>query len=231
MSEGIDTADLDASVEAWALTFVEPGGPAPDRLPPSWRPVLDAVDSGTRRDAALALWNPDLLALIPQFADALRHHFLDVRVGVTDEGIPALAYVAPGLSPGEFHVWVGYAPEAFGEPPPFWSSFAPPLQTFLRTVHAGFTCETRTSFGPCRPAYMETVADQAGFPEGIPGWEDDVDIPSTRLLIVTEDGGILRYCVSPDLGPTRLALVEPGEAEPVDLGPALDKLLMWRLEN
>src|SRR5262245_41658539 len=105
-------------------------------MPAAWRPVVDAIDPAARRDAAFALWNRDLLELLPRFANVLGGRLVDVRAVLTRDSA-ALVYVVDAGG-GAYLSWVGFDPGSFGEPPPFWDSFPSPLRTFLREVHAGF---------------------------------------------------------------------------------------------
>jgi hypothetical protein len=225
----IDADDIASTLEDWSLTLTDPGAAPPRGLPKRWQSVAASTDPAVRVESAYALWNPDFLALVPQFADALRRRFLDVRIGLTEDGL-TMVYVARADS-GGYVTWVGYDPATFGETPQFWDCFPGPLQTFLREVHAGFTSGSPLSYGPSRPRDMATLAERAGFPDGIPGWNDEADIDSTRLLQIAKDGGLLRFCVSPDVGPGEIALVYQGDIDPVELGPEFDKLMMSRLDS
>jgi hypothetical protein len=77
---------------------------------------------------------------------------------------------------------------------------------------------------------METLANLADHPEGIPGWDDDAEIPSTWLLSICTDGGILHYCLSPDLEPRQIAFVYEGDVDPLDFSAEFDELLMSRIK-
>jgi hypothetical protein len=221
----IDPAET--GLEKWSLTFVSPDSPELPRVPEQWLPIALSTDPETRRRTALALWNQSLLDLLPRFAEALHTRFVDVQVAITDDSA-VLVYVAKANN-GEYVGWVGYEPRSFGELPPFWDSFPEPLRVFLRDVHAGFVSGSRLAFGPVRPRHMETLADVSDWPEGIPDWE--ADIASTRLLQITTDGGILSYCLSPDLAPGQIALVYEGDVDPQDFGSELDDLMMSRLRH
>lgn len=66
---------------------------------------------------------------------------------------------------------------------------------FLQHVHAGFTSGGRTAFGPMHPRHMQTVAEQAGEPDGITDWDEEQETASTRLLLVASNGGMAdRVC-------------------------------------
>jgi hypothetical protein len=223
----VDPADIAATLTSWQLTFVEPGL-LPSVVPDRWRPIVSSREAGSRCEAALALWNKPLLDLVPKFAAVLGTRLIDVRVCVTDD-CAALAYVTRN-DEGRYVSWLGYDPATFHEPE-FWASFPEPLQVFLSEVHAGFVSGDRMSFGVSRPIHMDTLANLADFPDGIPGWDEDDKIASTRLLQITSDGGIMYYCVSPDLGLDEIALVYEGDVDAQDLGASLDKLLIRRFER
>jgi hypothetical protein len=82
-----------------------------------------------------------------------------------------------------------------------------------------------------RPVHMQTIAEMADLPDGIPEWDEDAEIASTRLLVISSDGGLLYYCLSPDLDPGQVALVYEGDIDPKDFGSELDKLMMARLDG
>ncbi|QCB94772.1 hypothetical protein [Cellulomonas shaoxiangyii] len=223
---GLSGTEVAATLPGWATTLVEPGSADAVRLPGQWRAVLEDDDPARRRDAARTLWNPDLLALLPRFADALTTRVVDVRTCLVDD-LPALVYVA-SADDGSHVSWIGFDPRSSPAAPPLWDSAPAPLRRFVRDVHAGFTSYTGESFGVVRPVDMATLADLADEPDGIPGWEEGADISSTRLLRFTRDSGALHYCASPDLPPGQIALVYEGDVEGVDAGPELDRLLMSR---
>ncbi|WP_143659136.1 hypothetical protein [Streptomyces sp. SA15] len=77
---------------------------------------------------------------------------------------------------------------------------------------------------------MQTLAELAGEPDGVADWDEEQDIASTRLLL-TSNGGMVNYCVSPDVKSAELAIVFEGDIDPVHYGTALDRLLMRRLER
>jgi hypothetical protein len=225
----VDPAEIAATLEKWSLTFISPDSAEPPRIPERWMPIAISSDPQTRHRTALALWNQDLLDLLPRFAEALRSRFVDVRVAITDD-VPVLVYVARADN-GEYVCWIGYDPRSFGDLPQFWDSFPEPLQVFLRNVHAGFVSWSRLAFGPARPRHMETLAALADSPEGVPDWDEEADILSTRLLQISTDGGILGYFLSPDIAPGQVALVYEGDIDPQDFGAELDKLLISRLRR
>ncbi len=206
----------------WSLSFAEVGAAELPRIPEQWRPIHSSTDPAERVRAAVALWNKDFLELVPRFAGALPT-FVDVRVYLAG-GTPALVYVAD-----QQVAWVGFDPHTSSGPPPFWDSFPDPLRVFLRDVHAGFISGGGAGFGPLPPKDMQTLAAVAGFPDGIPGWDEEADIASTRLVLVATDGGLTRLCLSPDLQPGQVALVYEGDIEPEDFGTELDELMMSRL--
>ncbi|MFG1779201.1 hypothetical protein ACGFIG_22600 [Micromonospora sp. NPDC049048] len=210
------------------LTLVEEGSADLGRLPGRWRPIAAAAHPETRLAMALDLWNPALLDALPRFAAGLRERFVDARPCLAD-GEPALLYLA--LHPdGHLLSWTGLDPAGFVEPQ-FWGHFPEPLRTFLREVHAGFTSGGYTAFGPVHPRHMQTVAEQAGEPDGLADWDEEQEIASTRLLLVASNGGMVNYCVSPDLEPGELAIVFEGDIDPTPYGEALDRLLVRRLER
>lgn len=221
-------AEIAATLEDWSLTFVTGDSGEAARIPRKWRPIVLSAEAEDRRRTALSLWNQSFLDLVPEFAEALNTHCVDVRVCLTD-GSSVLVYVLE-TDDGELVSWVGYDPVTFEEPP-FWESFPQAVQVFLREVHAGFVSGSREAFGVARPAAMGTVAELADFPEGVPGWEGESRISSTRLLEITTDGGLLKYCLSPDLEVGKVALVYEGDIDPKDFGPELDDLLMSRFEE
>ena len=207
------------------LTFVGPESPDP---PPQWRPIAAEPDPRARSAMALALWNKPFLDAVPRFAAALRAGLTDVRACLAD-GEPALLYLAADGN-GRPLTWLGGDPAGFVEPP-FWAAFPAPLQVFLREVHAGFTSGGRTAFGPMHPRHMLTLAELAGEPGGLPDWDEEQEIASTRLLLITSNDGMLHYCVSPDLDEGHVALVFQGDLDPLPYGAALDDLLMLRVER
>ncbi len=223
----MDAVEIADSLGNWSLEFVEAGSEELVRIPEEWRPVVQSADPGTRRRVALSLWNQDFLDLLPEFATLLTSRCVDVRACVTDDS-PVLVYVLE-TDTGAHVSWVGYEPGSFDEPT-FWEVFPEPLQVFLREVHAGFASGDPLAFGVTRPRYMQTLAEVAEFPDGIPGWEENAGISSTRLLQITTDGGILSYCLSPDIGPGQIALVYEGDIDPMDFGRELDRLMMSRYQ-
>ncbi|MGW1372996.1 hypothetical protein ACWD6P_01790 [Streptomyces sp. NPDC002446] len=220
--------EIAATVEDWSLTFVGEGSVEFSRIPEKWRPIVLSDDAESRRRTALSLWNQSFRELVPEFAEVLDAHCVDVRACITDDS-PALVYVLE-TDDGELVSWVGYDPGTFEEPD-FWECFPEPVQVFLRDVHAGFVSASRDGFGVARPSDMGTIAALADFPDGVPGWENEAGIASTRLLQITTDGGILRYCLSPDLAVGKVALVYEGDVDPKDFGQELDELLMSRYEE
>ncbi|SBT44447.1 hypothetical protein [Micromonospora narathiwatensis] len=222
----VDLAAVADTLPGLDLVLVEPGSAEARRLPYQWQPIATATDPRARLAAALALWNEPLLAALPEFAVALRTRFADVRAYLADDE-PALLYLATD-SDGRLLSWIGFDPASFVEPP-FWEQFPEPLRAFLRQVHAGFTSGGRTAFGPMHPRHMRTIAEQAGEPDGLADWDEEQEIASTRLLLVTSNGGMVDYCVSPDLDVDELAVVFEGDIDPTPYGPALDRLLTRRL--
>ncbi|MFE0641745.1 hypothetical protein ACFW2Y_09080 [Streptomyces sp. NPDC058877] len=222
----MDTDEIITTLHNWSLRFAE--SDTLSQVPEEWRPIARSEDPQGRCRQALDLWNDDFLDLLPRFAATLRTRLVDVRAAFTD-GCPVLVY-ALRADNGAAVSWIGYHPGAFEEPR-FWESFPQPLQDFLRTVHAGFVSGSRTSFGVAPPVHMETLAELADFPDGIPGWTDTAGISSTRLLRISSDGGILYYCASPDIERGKIALVYEGDIDPQDLGQELDELVTSRLRT
>lgn len=224
----LDRAEVAGTLQGWTSDPVAAGAADSERLPDRWRPIVAAADPVQRCEIALGLWNDGFLDLVPRFAAVLRDRLVDVVPFFTADG-PVLVYVVRA-DEGRVVSWVGYDPRTF-EQPQFWPAFPEPLQQFLRDVHPGFVSGARTAFGPVRPAQMLTLAEMADYPEGIPGWDEDADISSTRLLRISSDGGILFYCLSPDLSPGEVALVYEGDVDPRNLGIELDDLMVQRLQR
>jgi hypothetical protein len=194
------------------------------RLPAQWHPIAASAEWRVRQEAALELWNHDFLDLVPGFAREFNERLVDIRpYFVGDE--PALVYIARSDRRGLVS-WVGYDPRGAADLP---AVVPAAVRGFLVGVHAGFVSGVDAGFGPTRPAALRTLAELAGFPDGIPGWDDDMEIPSTRLWCLATDGGQMRYCLSPDLPPGEVALVYQGDLEAMNLGVALDKLMTSRL--
>lgn len=219
---GTDPSQISASLPLWELSFVTPGSAEASEVPPTWQPIIDADTAGERCRLARALWNQELLDLLPGFSAILRERLIDVRVCLTDDTV-ALIYATPG-SKG-LVCWVGYDPRSFGDEPPLFSAVHPAVRTFLREVHAGFVTGSRETYGPMRPRHINTLAILADYPDGIEGWDEEASISSTRLLRIASNGGNLDYCVSPDLPVDQVALVYAGDVDPQDLGTELDELM------
>ncbi|MEU8328383.1 hypothetical protein [Micromonospora sp. NPDC048839] len=226
--DDVDPAELADMLRDWTSDPVVVGVDDAAHLPGPWRSIVTATAPAERRETAVALWNAGFLRLVPRFAAVLRDRLVDVVPYRTADG-PALVYVVRA-DDGHHVPWVGYDPRTF-EQPQFWAAFPEPLQEFLRDVHAGFVSGERTGFGPARPEQMLTLAEMADYPDGIPGWDEDSDISSTRLLRISSDGGLLFYCLSPDLPTGEVALVYEGDVDPRDLGTELDELMTQRLQR
>lgn len=223
---GFDDDAIAATLPGLDIDLLARPADAPG-LPARWLPIAAADDPATRLTRAIGLWNEPLLAALPEFSAQLRTSFFDVRACRAD-GEPALVYLATD-DRGELMTWLGLDPAGFVEPP-FWSSFPEPLRTFQREVHAGFTSMEPDTFGPMHPRHMQTIAERAGRPDGLPDWDEAQRVPSTRLLLISSNGSQLNCCVSPDIGTDELALVHEGDIDPTPYGRALDEMLMLRLE-
>lgn len=120
---------------------------------------------------------------------------------------------------------MGWDPRTDGARPPLWESVPEPARVFLDTVHDGFTGSDSESYGLLPPAFMMTFAEFVLEPDGIPDWDDDSPIRSTRLLRIATNGGNLEYCVSPDLPVGTLALLYAGEVDPKDFAGEFDEFM------
>ena len=183
-----------------------------DRLgdPPLQWQRIEASDSPRERvAAALELWTPAAVDLMPEFWPVLQESLADVWVGDQD-GEPVLVYVVEyfdraGLAPDEgpgFRVpavWIGTRPTPDPRPavPELWAAVPEQLGGFYREVHDSFTAPDGRSFGPVSPSSMQTLADALSDGEGLPEW--DADPAAERLLVVTSTYSGVRLCVSPDL--------------------------------
>jgi hypothetical protein len=224
----LDPTDVESAIAATLFTLVDPATDDLAAVPPPWRAIAIAPDARTRRESALALWNDEFTALVPQFWRAFTAGVADVRV-TTLSGYAALVYVGTD-SAGEVVSWAGWDPGTFGAPPPFWEAFPEALKAFLHGVHAGFTAADHDFYGPMQPEMMETIASRAGEPDGFDGWDLIHEIPSTRLLVIGTDDGALLYCVSPDLPAGQIALVYEGDVDPKDLATEVDLLMLTPLD-
>jgi hypothetical protein len=87
------------------------------------------------------------------------------------------------------------------------------------------------------PAYQRTIAELAGQPAGILGWDEAAAaqphgrIASNRLLAVTRDSGNLWLCVSPDLPEGQAAAVYEGDVDIEDFTSAFDDLMVTPFED
>lgn len=225
--ELVDVADL---MDGWSVQFVGPqtGETAGASLvPEQWQPLLTAADPPARCAAATALWNPGWTELVPQFWAMFTERLVDVRVAVAVADRRAMLVYVGSADNGAHVTWVGWDLQTDGEHPSMWEALPEPVQTFLNTVHAGFTASWGQAFGLVPPEFMQTIAELANRPEGIPGWDDEGGISSTRLLRVATDGGLMDYCVSPDLPTEHVALVYEGDVDPHEFGPAIDPLMLY----
>ncbi len=223
----IELDDITDLMDGWSVQFIGPQAGEVGRasnVPEQWQPLLTAADAHTRCAAAIALWNPGWTELVPQFWATFTERLLDVRVAVADQRA-MLVYVG-SADDGSHLTWVGWDLRTNGGHPSLWDALPEPVRTFLDTVHAGFTVSDGESLGLVPPEYMQTLAEFADTPEGIPGWDEGGRISSTRLLRVATDGGLMNYCVSPDLPAEHVALVYEGAIEPREFGPAIDPLML-----
>jgi hypothetical protein len=225
-----DLDEVVADLGDGPIEFPAPGTTRLAQLPLAWRPIAEAAHAADRREAALSLWNPDLLATLPEFGRALTDDLVDVRV-CRLRGDWTLVYIAVART-GEQITWIGWDPATFGvSRPVFWETLPEPLRTFLVDVHAGFTAPDGESYGVIRPSQMLTYAAWGGFDGPIPGWDDDARISSTALMFVTRDSGLLHYCVSPELPPGGVALVYEGDIDvKPDIAHELDQLMAGRFD-
>lgn len=225
-----DPAELAASLcrvepDAFRLTVVGPGSAHVSRFPESWLPIIAAPEAPARREQALALWNLDFLERLPKFHHELKKSLVDVRA-VLERDCPALVYVFRDVD-RIYTSWIGYDPRTFQQPP-FWDSFPPPLQTFLRDVHAGFVAQDYDACGVAPPRYMQTMAEIVNTLASKEGFERWSGIPADRVLIISTNGGSLSYCICPDT-PGKLVLLFEGDVDPLEFFEELDKLLVQNL--
>ncbi|GAS88783.1 hypothetical protein [Mycolicibacterium brisbanense] len=235
---GIDTAALTQAFSDWApnqFAILEPGEDTRHRIPDAWWPTAASPDPDERKVAAMALWNNDFLAMIPRFAQALRERLVDVRV-VQHSWLPAptLDYVLID-DEGRHAVWLGEDPATFGDTEPtFFEALPPQADTFLRSVHAGFTTWDGESCGLIAPARMQTYAAYVGWPEPLSAPPADLEPDSIHPLRMLRIGGRESYSdllVSPD-HPQGFAITyfEP-DFDVTLFGHALDELMMMALEG
>ncbi|WP_018180920.1 hypothetical protein [Jongsikchunia kroppenstedtii] len=203
-----------------------PVGQSATDLPSPWRPIAAAEQAPARIESALGLWNEAFLAMIPRTAELFRTELVDVRVARRD-GEYLLLYIVehyPDTPHREVRVWVGGQPDPGGAVPELWDCVPAALREFLQTVHGGLTAADREAFGPQAPRYLQTLAEIAGAPDGIPGWDYEPD--STRLLLIATDGGA-DCCVSPDLPEGEGVLIYQGDEPdpPQPVGLLLDEII------
>lgn len=227
-----DGVDLGGLVERWGLELVTARSPALSRLPERWRDIACCRDAEERWLRAMALWNHDLLELLPRFARTVTTRLADVRTGLA-RGRALLVYAFDGAAGGH-RVRLGWEPTDRTEPA-LWPTVPAPLRTFLREVHAGFVADDGESCGPLPPRAMATMAEQLDEPAGSADWDDlaaEQGNPlSTRLLWIANNPGLIGYYVSPDLPPDRLAMIYEGDVDRRDFGTALDELLVSTLDR
>ncbi|MCZ8380081.1 hypothetical protein O6P37_14505 [Mycobacterium sp. CPCC 205372] len=236
---GIDHEALAAAMpwETEPFTILEPGEQTRAATPQAWWPIVESSDPQDRRQAALALWNDDFLSLIPNFAQALHDDLVDVRVVAHPWiGAASLDYVVAASAGEGYGVWMGEDPATFGDDdPPLFDSLPPPVQTFLRRVHAGFTTWDRESCGLTPPSIMNTLAAYWGDPEDsarIEWYETEAEAPEMRrLLRVTGRGPHGDLLTSPDLpADSAVTYFEP-DFELKPFGESLDLFMTMPLEE
>ncbi|GAB08721.1 hypothetical protein GOARA_019_00030 [Gordonia araii NBRC 100433] len=236
-----DQAQLEAvfaNYDGGVPSFYDLSTGDPSRLPESWEVVAASGDPEERKQAAFAQWNADFLGQLPRFAAAKEEALIDVRViDVPDDDHPWMMYAFECIG-GDLGVWTGFSPTTFGDnDPPFFDALPPSVQTFLRTVHAGFAAEDSESFGLTPPQYMMTFAEWMDFPEGIPDWEnlftwDCCDIVDSRRLVrVTGIPSDVDLFVSPDLEVGQAIRNNGVELTLGRLFDELDQLMAVRLER
>ena len=104
------------------------------------------------------------------------------------------------------------------------------MRQFLSDVHPGFTMLDGESFGLAQPSYMSTFATWAGWPDGIPDWDDRQDvIAPTNMLWLTGNGGDTAVCSSPELTVGQAAVLFENDFTVTELGPELDRLMLTPL--
>jgi hypothetical protein len=212
------------------VTVVEPDSAEATRAPAEWQEIATADEAGVRCSAALGRWNPSFLALVPRFAELFTARLVDVRLCLLGEQW-VLVYIARG--DGEsWLTWIGWSPwSSVTTRTPFWESVPEPAREFLTTAHGGFTGADWESFGLVRPAHLTTTyaawADL--FDEALADWDEDAELSATRMAVITTNGGMLAYCVSPDLPEGRVALVYEDDIDTEQtFGDALDELMCER---
>jgi hypothetical protein len=215
-----DLADADELLADWELQAIEE-----EQLPAPWRVLTSTPEATDRCRLALAEWPAQVMNALPRFAAALTEQLTDVQPALCGT-TPVLVYLARG-SDGGPRAWIGFPPlPTAWSAPWFWPAVPTFLRVFLERSHAGFVAADGESCGPLPPKLMRTLAERAGAPDGIPGWDGEGRISSTRLVRVATNGALLDYCVSPDLAEERIALVYEGDIDPQDASAALDALMI-----
>jgi hypothetical protein len=193
------------------------------------RDIAASADPAERARLALMRWNPDFLDMVPGFAAALHTRLRDARVCYWYPEGTALLYFVEDAD-GDSVVWVGWDPRIFtGPTPPFWETLPAPMRRFLGDVHPGFTMLDGESFGLAQPSYMSTFAAWAGWPDGIPDWDREDVIASTAMLWLTGNGGDTVLCTSPQLAVGQAAVLFENDFTVTELGPELDRVMLWPL--
>ncbi|MGW4330698.1 hypothetical protein ACWEKR_33000 [Nocardia sp. NPDC004573] len=223
----IDPEDIVTALEEDSpVVFVDATTVDSAPVPEQWRPIAESGEPAERGRLARSLWNSDLVGLLPRFTAALDEQLADVRVCLL-RGECVLVYAAAGVDE-PWVVWIGWDPgSARDSTPPLWAGIPTPIRIFLREVHAGYTAEDWESYGILSPRTMRTYAAEAGFPDGIPGWDREID--ATRLLRIGKTYSGMEYWVSPDLPADKIVVTYERDFDIEDLGPELDKLFSYRI--
>jgi len=215
-----------------SASIIEPGSAQAANALAAWRPIAQSGDPEERRLRALALWNREFLARIPQYAEVLRTKLLDVRVGtLSDEGA-ILIYLFSESDPVE-SMMIGWDPAGReAHQPMFWESIPAPARAFLQHTHAGYNnARDWESGGLLRPADMTTPAQYWNQPDGVDGWfenywPDCEPIDSRRMLYVASPKPSYMLCTTPD-APAGTGLVYyDNEINKVDFFDELDRILL-----
>ena len=223
----MDTADFARVVTELSprsALLVEPGSSAAAHSPAQWAAIAGGHEATARCEAAVALWNLDMLELVPRFGTVLAECLDDVRVCLLGGDWVLLYALRKPFQAHEFRI--GWDPATFGaDQPPQWSALPEALRVFLGTVHAGFTALDGMSFGPTRPRNMETYR-ALRLNDPVRNWEAGQDIPGDRIMLIAKGMGDTHYCVSPDLPDGTIGWEAGGNVSgPLDFSQTFDKLM------